>query len=53
MIGNPNDKTSFLQKLSLINTQAAYLCNALTNNSLPNIKLWKTQLSKIKQSSVF
>ena len=40
-------------KLILINTQVANLCNAFANNSPVNIKLSKTQLSKMIQSGGF
>ena len=40
-------------KLLLINTQVANLCKAFANNSPVNIKLSKTQLSKMIQSGGF
>ena len=47
MIGNPNDETNFLHKLLLTNTQVANLHKAFTNKSSTDIKLSKTQLSKM------
>ena len=38
---------TFPRKLLLINTQVSRLCQAFANNSSANIKLSKTQLSKI------
>ena len=51
MIGNPDDETNFSHKLLLTNTQVANLCIAFANNSSVNIKLSKTQLSKMIQSA--
>ena len=53
VIGNHNDETNFLHKLLLINTQGLRLCKALENNSSANIKLLKTQLSKMEQLGGF
>ena len=50
MIGNTNDKTDFPHKLLLIDRQASQLCKVFVNNLSANIKLSKTQLSKITQS---
>ena len=50
MIGNPNDKTNFPHGLLLTNTQVANLCKAFANKSSTDIKLSKTQLSKMIQS---
>ena len=47
MIGNSDDKTNFPQKLLLTNRQIANLRKAFANNLSANIKLSKTQLSKI------
>ena len=47
MIGNFDDETNFPDKLLLTNRQVASLRKAFANNSPVNIKLWKTQLSKI------
>ena len=48
MIGGNENK--FLHKLLLTNTQVSNLRKAFTNNSSANIKLSKTQLSKMIQS---
>ena len=50
MIGNSNDETDFPHKLLLTNTQVANLRKAFANNSLTDIKVSKTQLSKMIQS---
>ena len=50
MVGNPNDETNFPHKLLLTNTQVANLCKACVNKSSTDIKLSKTQLSKMIQS---
>ena len=50
MIGNSDDETNFSHKLLLTNRQVANLRKAFTNNSSTDIKLSKTQLSKIIQS---
>ena len=47
MIGNSNDETNFSQELLLTNRQVANLCKAFENNSSTDIKLSKTQLSKM------
>ena len=47
MIGNSNDETNFLHELLLNNRQVANLRKDFANNSLADIKLSKTQLSKI------
>ena len=49
MIGNPNDRTNFLHKLFLTNTQDTNLRKAFTIKSSTDIKLSKTQLSKMIQ----
>ena len=51
MIGGNENK--FLHKLLLTNTQVSNLRKAFTNNSSANIKLSKTQLSKMIQSGGF
>ena len=51
MIGD--NKNNFPLKLLLTNTQVSNLCKAFANNSSANIKLSKTQLSKIIQSGRF
>ena len=50
MIGFSIDETNFLHKLLLTNTQVSMLCKSLANGSSTNIKLYKTQLSRIGQS---
>ena len=52
-VGDSNDETNFFQKLFLTERQVSNLCIALVNNSLANIKLSKTELSKILQSGEF
>ena len=47
MIGNSDDETNFPDKLLLTNRQVANLCNAFANHTSTNIKLSKTQLSKM------
>ena len=51
--GNSNDKTHFLHKLLLTNTQVPKFRKAFANNSLTGINLSKTQLYKIRQSGRF
>ena len=53
MIGNSNDKTNFPHKLLLTYRQVWNLCKAFANNSSTDIKLSKTQLSKMIQSGGF
>ena len=53
MIGNSNDETNFLHKLSLTNTQVLRLFKAFANVSSANIKLSKTKLHKIGQPGRF
>ena len=53
MIGNSDDETNFPNKLLLTNRQVANLRRAFANHSLTDIKLPKTQLSKMIQSSGF
>ena len=53
MIGNFNVKTNFPHELLLTNRQVANLRKAFANNSSTDIKLSKTQLSKIIQSRGF
>ena len=50
MIGNSNDETNFPHKLLLTNRKVANLRKTFANNSSIDIKLSKTQLSKIIQS---
>ena len=51
MIRNPNDKTNFTHKLLLINTQIANLRKNFAYKSSIDIRLSKTQLSKIRSIS--
>ena len=51
MIGD--NETNFPQKLLLTNRQVSNLCKAFANNSSTDIKLSKTQLSKMMQSGGF
>ena len=53
MIVNSNDKANFSHKLLLTNTQVANLRKAFANKSSTDIKLLKTQLSKMIQSGGF
>ena len=53
MIGNSNDETNFPHELLLTNRQVANLRKAFANNSSTDIKLSKTQLSKMIQSGEF
>ena len=53
MIGKSNDKTNFPHELLLTNRQVANLHKDFANNSSTNIKLSKTQLSKMIQSGGF
>ena len=50
IIGNSNDETNFLHKLSSTNKQVAKLRKVFANNLSVNIELSKTQLSKVIQS---
>ena len=53
MIGNYDDETNFPHKLLLTNRQLANLHKAFANHLSTNIKLSKTQLSKMMQSGGF
>ena len=53
MLGDLSDGTHFPPKLLLIDRQVSRLCKAFANNSSANVKLLKTQLSKIVQSGGF
>ena len=53
MIDSPEDETNFPHKLLLTNRQVANLCKAFAKHTSPDIKLSKTQLSKIIQSGGF
>ena len=47
MIGDSDDETNFPHKLLLTNRQVGNFCKAFANNSSTDIKLSKTQLSKM------
>ena len=51
MIGD--NETNFPHKLLLTNRQVSNLCKAFANNSSSDLKLSKTQLSKMIQSGGF
>ena len=53
MIGNSNDNNNFPHELLLTNRQVANLCKAFATNKSTDIKLSKTQLSKMIQSGGF
>ena len=53
MIGNSDDEINFPHKLLLTNRQVANFCRAFTNHTSTDIKMSKTQLSKIIQSGEF
>ena len=53
MIGNSDDETNFPDKLLLTNRQVANLRKAFAKNTSTDIKLSKTQLSKMIQSGGF
>ena len=53
MIGNSDDETNFPHKLLLTNRQVANLCKAFANHTSTDIKLSKTQLSKMIQIGGF
>ena len=53
MIGDSNDEANFPHQLLLTNTQVSNLGKAFANNSSANMKLSKTQLSKMIQSGGF
>ena len=53
MSRNSDDETNFPHELFLINRQVANLCKAFANYLATDIKLWKTQLSKMIQSRGF
>ena len=50
MIENSNDKTNFLHKILLNDTQVLKIRKAFANSSSANIKFSKTRLSKMIQS---
>ena len=53
MVGNSNDNINFPHEFLLTNRQAANICKAFANHSSTDIKLSKTQLSKMIQSGGF
>ena len=53
MIGNSDDETNFLHKLLLTNRQVANLRKAFANYLSTDVKLSKTQLSKMIKSGGF
>ena len=53
MIGNSDDNTNFAHKLLLANRQVSSLPKAFAKNTSTDIKLSKTQLSKMIQSGRF
>ena len=52
-IGNSDDETNFPHKLLITDRQVSHLRNAFSNNSSTDIKLSKTQLSKMIQLGGF
>ena len=53
MIGNSDDETNIPDKLLLTNRQVTTLRKAFANHTSTNVKLSKTQLSKMIQSGGF
>ena len=53
MVGNSNDNINFPYELLLTNRQVANIRKAFANHSSTDIKLSKTQLSKMIQSGGF
>ena len=53
MVGNSNDNTNFPHEFLLTNRQVENICKAFDKNTSTDIKLSKTQLSKMTQSGVF
>ena len=53
MIGNLDDETNFPHKLLLTNKQDANICRAFAKHTSTDIKLSKTQLSKMVKSGGF
>ena len=53
MVGNSDDETNFPHKPLLTNREVANMRKVLANNSSIEIKLSKTQLSKMIQSGGF
>ena len=50
MVGNSNDNTNFPHELLLTNRQVANICKTFAKNTSTDVKLLKTQLSKMIQS---
>ena len=53
LVGDTNDETNFPNKLLLTGTQVSRLCKEFANGSSANVKLSKTQLSKMMQLKGF
>ena len=53
MIGSSEDETNFPHKLLLTNRQVTTLRKAFANRTSTDVKLSKTQLSKMMQSGRF
>ena len=53
MVGNSNDNTNFPHELLLTNRQVTNIRKAFAKNTSTDIKLSKTQLSKMMQSGGF
>ena len=53
MVGNSNDNTNFPHELLLTNRQVENICKAFAKNTSIDIKLSKTQLSKMIESGGF
>ena len=53
MVGNSNDNINFPHELFLTNRQVANICKGFANHLSTDIKLSKTQLSKMTQSGGF
>ena len=53
MVGDSNDNTNFPHELLLTNRQVANICKAFAKNTSIDIKLSKTQLSKMIKSGGF
>ena len=53
MVGNSNENTNFHYELLLTNRQVENICKAFANHLSTDIKLSKTQLSKMIQSGGF
>ena len=53
VVGNSNNNTNFPHELLLTNMQVANIRKAFANHSSTDIKLSKTQLSKMRQSGGF